>query len=161
MAEVQPPNRVLVVDDHEDSADSLAQLLDLRGYESAVAYDGLQAIALAREVPPHAIILDIDMPRMNGFEACSRLRELPFGKDLFIIALTGWVRQTDLTEAWRAGFDAFLSKPALSETLFDLLERHSIEGPGRVGVVRVRDSGFGDFPVTTHLGFDVPMFAGH
>lgn len=52
MPEVQPPNRVLVVDDHEDCADSLAQLLDLRGYESAVAYDGLQAIALAREAPP-------------------------------------------------------------------------------------------------------------
>lgn len=67
---------------------------------------------------------------MNGFEACSRLRELPFGKDLFIIALTGWVRQTDLTEAWRAGFDAFLSKPAPSETIFALLERHSSEGPG-------------------------------
>ena len=160
MAEVQPPKRVLVVDDHEDCADSLAQLLDLRGYESAVAYDGLQAIALAREAPPRAVILDIAMPRMNGFEACSRLRELPFGKDLFIIALTGWVRQTDLTEAWRVGFDAFLSKPALSETLIALLERHSTEGPGRVGVVRVRGADFGDWPVTTHLGSDVPMFAG-
>jgi CheY-like chemotaxis protein len=104
-------HRVLVVDDNRDNAESLALLLQLAGHELHEAYDGAEAIALAERHRPDAIVLDIGLPGMNGYEACRRIRELRPEYDPLIIALTGWGQEDDRRRSAEAGFDAHLVKP--------------------------------------------------
>lgn len=80
--------RILVVDDNRDSATSLAMLLKLTGHETNTAYDGLEAVEAAATCKPDVILLDIGLPKLNGYEACRRIREQPWGKKVVIIALT-------------------------------------------------------------------------
>jgi PAS domain S-box-containing protein len=87
--------RLLIVDDLKDSADSLAMLLKIAGHEVYTAYDGEQAVAAAERFRPEVVLLDIGMPKLNGDEACRRIRELPWGKGMFLIALTGWGQEAD------------------------------------------------------------------
>ncbi|WP_198173702.1 ATP-binding protein [Lysobacter soli] len=115
--------RVLVVDDNRASADTLALLLRLSGFEVAVAYEGRQAVDRARAWRPDAVVMDIGMPDLNGFEACRAMRDDAEGRPFVAIALTGW-GGADAKQASRdAGFDLHLVKPAEPSAITELLER--------------------------------------
>lgn len=109
--------RILVVDDNRDSAESLAMLLKLTGNETHIAYDGLEAIEAAGRINPDVVLLDIGLPKLNGYEACCRIREQLWGKKMRLIALTGWGQQEDREKTRAAGFDAHMVKPIEFETL--------------------------------------------
>ncbi len=114
--------RILVADDNVDSAESLGQLLQLLGNEVTIANDGLQAVTLAETLRPDVILLDIGMPKLNGYEACSRVREQPWGKSAMLVALTGWGQDEDRRRSQEAGFDHHLVKPVDARALVKLLE---------------------------------------
>ena len=105
------PRRVLIAEDHKDSAASLARLLEILGNDVRVAHDGEQAIALAREFRPDVMLLDIGMPKVDGYEACRRIRAEACGKAAMIVALTGWGQEADRQRSRDAGFDHHLVKP--------------------------------------------------
>ncbi|HEV7800292.1 MAG TPA: PAS domain-containing protein [Burkholderiales bacterium] len=113
--------RVLVVDDNLDSAASLAMLLEFAGHETRTAHDGEDAIAVAAQYRPDVILLDIGLPKMNGYDACRVIRAQPGGKDTLIVALTGWGQDDDRRRSREAGFDAHLVKPADYPALVKLL----------------------------------------
>jgi CheY-like chemotaxis protein len=102
---------VLVVDDNVDSAQSLAMLLEMAGHETHCAHDGLEAVKAAAALDPDVVFLDIGMPFLNGHEACRRIRALPGGSGMRMIALTGWGQAHDRELSRDAGFDAHLVKP--------------------------------------------------
>ncbi len=96
--------RVLVVDDHRDSTDSLALLLELRGHEVRSAYDGQGALEIAREFHPEVVFLDIGMPGIDGYGVARTLRELaPKGNPTVLVAVTGWSRDEDRQRSREAG----------------------------------------------------------
>ena len=96
-------------------------LLELRGYDVDTAHDGLQALAAVERERPDTVILDIGMPGLDGHAACRRIRQLPGGERLRIIALTGWCEARDRRNSAEAGFDAHLVKPIESAVLLGLL----------------------------------------
>jgi DNA-binding response OmpR family regulator len=112
--------RVAVIDDNRDGADILRILIEEEGGVVCVAYDGTSGLLAAQEFKPEVVVLDIGLPDMDGYEACRRLRAA-FGREVSIIALTGWGGERDKQRAFDAGFDAHLTKPAdpleLSETI--------------------------------------------
>jgi two-component system, chemotaxis family, CheB/CheR fusion protein len=103
--------RVLVVDDNRDAATSLAMLLELNGHEVRVVHDGVEALAEAERFRPQVMLLDIGLPRLNGHEAARAIRKEPWGKDILLVALTGWGHEEDRQKSREAGFDAHLVKP--------------------------------------------------
>jgi PAS domain S-box-containing protein len=103
--------RILVVDDNADSATSLAMLLRVTGDKTFTARDGFEALAEADKHRPDVVLLDIGLPRMNGYDVARRIRENGWGKDMVLIALTGWGQEKDRKESRDAGFDAHLVKP--------------------------------------------------
>jgi PAS domain S-box-containing protein len=113
--------RVLVVDDNQDSADSLAMLLRLMGHEVRTAHDGLEAVAAAAAFQPNVAILDIGLPKLNGYEVAKRVRALPRGRDVVLVALTGWGQDEHRRQSQEAGFDHHLTKPVEIEVLQRLL----------------------------------------
>lgn len=115
--------RVLVVDDSRDSAESLAIFLKLNGHEVHVAHDGLAAVALAASVRPDFILLDIGLPKLNGYEAAERIREQPGLQSVMMVALTGWGQAADRQRSQEAGFDAHLVKPVDLDALMTLMSR--------------------------------------
>jgi CheY-like chemotaxis protein len=104
--------RVVVADDNRDAADSLAVLLRALGNEVSVAYDGIEAVEVARVFRPHVIMLDIGMPRLDGYGAAREIRKDTRAADVKLVALTGWGQDDDRKRAHAAGFDAHLVKPA-------------------------------------------------
>jgi PAS domain S-box-containing protein len=114
--------RILVVDDNQDVVASLALLLQLSGNEVERAHDGLEAVAAAERFRPDVVLLDIGMPNLDGYGACGRIRRLPGGEEMVIIALTGWGKEDDRRKTTDAGFDAHLVKPINPDTLQRLLE---------------------------------------
>jgi CheY-like chemotaxis protein len=120
---------VLIVDDHPDSAESLALLLRLWDYQTIQAHDGPAALAVAVAEQPDVILLDIEMPGLDGYEVARRLRELPRTRDALIWALTGHGREEDRQRALESGCDLHLVKPFPPALLKDLLE----------GVARLHD----------------------
>ena len=110
-----PP--VLVVDDCPYLADALGLLLKWWGFRAAVAYDGLSALALASADPPAAVVLDIGMPGMDGYDLAARLRRLPGMGQALLVALTGYGREGDVPLCHEAGFDLHLLKPCDPEEL--------------------------------------------
>lgn len=114
-------HRILIVDDDEDSADSLAMLLEMDGHDVCVAYDGLAAVEAAAKFDPGVILLDIGLPRLDGYEAALRIREERGDREVFIVALTGWAQEEDRFRSKQAGFDAHLLKPVEHATLAKLL----------------------------------------
>ncbi len=128
--------RVLVVDDNRDAAISLAEMLDLMGNESRTAHDGLQAVAAAAAFHPDVILMDIGMPKLNGYDACRRIREQPWGGTPVIVACTGWGQDDDRRKSREAGFDFHLIKPvdpAELESLLAGLRGHDrVTAAGRV-----------------------------
>ena len=103
--------RILVVDDNVDAAESLAMLLMIMGHETRTAHDGLEALDVAAEFRPEVILLDIGMPKLDGFDVCRRIRHQAWGKDMLVIALTGWGLHEDKRKTQAAGVDAHLVKP--------------------------------------------------
>jgi CheY-like chemotaxis protein len=109
--------RVLVVDDNPDSARSLAMLLQLTGHATQTASDGLEALKAAEDYMPDVVLLDIGLPKMNGYDVCRAIRQSPWGKHLGMIALTGWGQPEDRRKSQEAGFDAHLVKPVTNDAL--------------------------------------------
>lgn len=114
-------HRVLVVDDNQDAARSLATMLKFIGNEVATAHDGLEAIEIVPDFAPDLILLDIEMPRLNGYETAKRLREQPWGQRVTLVALTGWTQDEDRRQSRDAGFDFHLVKPIELAALEKLL----------------------------------------
>jgi PAS domain S-box-containing protein len=114
-------HRVLVADDNRDATQSLAALLRLSGNEVHTAHDGLEAVDAAATLRPDAVLIDIQMPKLNGYDACRRIREQPWGKDMLLIAQTGWAQEEDKLRAREAGFDAHLVKPVDLDAVVKLL----------------------------------------
>ncbi len=103
--------RVLVVDDNRDGASSMAMMLRLLGNEIRTAHDGIEALEQARAFQPDVILMDLGMPRLNGLEATRRIREQEWGRDVAIIALTGWGQEGDRERSRQAGCNGHLVKP--------------------------------------------------
>jgi len=104
--------RVLVVDDNVDIADSMSALLDMDGYTTRVANDGLRALQIAHEFKPDAVFLDIGMPGMDGYAVAKAMREMPDMQSVMLVALTGWGAESDRIRSREAGFNEHLTKPA-------------------------------------------------
>jgi signal transduction histidine kinase len=116
-----PPSRILVVDDNADAADALAFMLRAAGHEVSTAHDGLEALNISPEFRPEIVLLDLGMPNLNGYATAHRMREEPWGKDIVLVALTGWGQPKDRDRTSRAGFNAHLVKPVGVEELFGTL----------------------------------------
>lgn len=113
--------RVLIVDDNRDAAQSLAALLSIVGQETHVAFDGLEAVEAVERLKPDAVVMDIGLPKMNGYEVARQIRQEPWGKDLRLVALTGWGQDEDRRKSADAGFDGHLVKPVDLAALLKVL----------------------------------------
>ena len=113
--------RVLVVDDNEDSAETLALALQLEGYDVETAHGGQQALKLAEGFLPEVVLLDIGMPEMDGYEVARSIRAQPWGADMLLVAQTGWGQEEDRRRTREAGFDAHMTKPLDHSRLMSLM----------------------------------------
>jgi PAS domain S-box-containing protein len=113
--------RILVVDDNHDSATSLAMLLKLSGHETHTAHDGLEAIETAAAIRPDVVLLDIGMPKLNGYEAAREIRQQAWGKNILLVALTGWGQEENQQRSREAGFNGHLVKPVELSALIRIL----------------------------------------
>ncbi len=118
---VIPSLRVLVVDDNAHSAESLALIIDLWGYETRIAYNGSQAIELARDFRPEIVLLDIGLPGMDGYTVARVFRGELSLRSTILLAMTGYGREEDQRKAVEAGFDRHLLKPLELDVLENLL----------------------------------------
>jgi CheY-like chemotaxis protein len=115
------PPRVLVVDDNRDQADTLAALTGMWGYEVRTAYDGASALAAAERFEPDLWVIDIGMPRMDGYALARTVRQRPDLPPARLLALTAWSGETYKRQAREAGFDQYLTKPADPDDLKRML----------------------------------------
>lgn len=114
--------RVLIVDDNRDAARMLSMVVSHLQHDVRIASDGLEAIQVAGEFRPQVVLMDIGMPVLNGYEAAGRLRSLPWGREILLVALTGWGQAEDRKRSQEAGFDQHLVKPVDPQVLQRLLE---------------------------------------
>ncbi len=105
------PLRILIADDNKDSADTLACLMQVLGHTVCQVHDGAAAVLQVDGFDPHLVLLDIGMPKLNGYEACRQMRALPGGSKRTIVAITGWGQPNDRRTSQEAGFDRHLVKP--------------------------------------------------
>ncbi len=119
----QPPSerRIVIVDDNRDNADSLSILLEMAGNKTYMAHDGMEALAEIERHRPEVVLLDIGLPKLDGYEVCRRVRREPWGKEMILIALTGWGQEEDRRKSAEAGFNGHLVKPVDYEGLLELL----------------------------------------
>jgi CheY-like chemotaxis protein len=110
-------SRILVVDDNQDAARTLARLLRILGHETRTANDGGEAVEVAEEYRPELILLDIGLPILNGYDVARTIRDRPWGRDVAIVALTGWGQENDRLRSKEAGIDDHLVKPVDPEHL--------------------------------------------
>jgi PAS domain S-box-containing protein len=122
--------RILVVDDNRDAADSLGMLLRMIGNEVHTAYDGLEAVGAAATFQPDVIVLDIGLPKLNGYEAARQIRAQPGGAGRVLIALTGWGQEEDRLRSREAGFDHHITKPVEFSILKKLLAQVTASAAG-------------------------------
>lgn len=115
------PKRVLIVDDNRDATDIIAQLLGLHGHMLATAYNGREAIEVAREFRPEVILLDLAMPVMDGYSAALALRQIPETAQTVLVALTAWGDLGARTRTAAHGFDYHVVKPANLQILLDAI----------------------------------------
>jgi CheY-like chemotaxis protein len=108
------------VDDNTDAAESLAMLLRALGHDVLTVHDGEQAVAAAAGFRPDVVLLDIGLPKMNGYEAARRIRDQG-GRGVTLVALTGWGQEEDRRRSREAGFDHHLTKPVAPAVLLELL----------------------------------------
>jgi CheY-like chemotaxis protein len=111
---------VLVAEDIPDAAEMMRLMIQCMGHEVRVAADGVEAVAIAEEFNPHIALLDIGMPRMDGYEAARRIRTA-LGQRVLLVALTGWGQEEDQRRAHDAGFDRHVTKPAEPALLESLI----------------------------------------
>jgi CheY-like chemotaxis protein len=114
-------SRVLVVDDNKDSAESLGMLLQLKENDIRTAHDGLDAVTVAETFRPELVLLDIGLPKLNGYEVARRIRQQPWGRDMILVALTGWGQDEDRRRSHEAGFNFHIVKPVEIAALEKLL----------------------------------------
>ncbi len=117
--------RILVVDDNLDSARSLIMLLELTAFEAVSAHDGVEAVEKAQAYKPDVIVMDLGLPKRSGYDACRLIRQEPWGREVCIIAMTGWGQEEDRRKSKEAGFDGHLVKPVSFTALMALLEEFS------------------------------------
>ena len=118
--------RILVVDDNHDSALSLAMMLSIMGHETRTAHDGESAVETAESFLPEVVLLDIGLPKLNGYEVAQRIREQAWGASMFLIAVTGWGQEEDRQRSSEVGLNVHMVKPvepAALERLFAELRR--------------------------------------
>jgi CheY-like chemotaxis protein len=120
-SEGAPSRRILVVDDNPDGVETLSRLLRLMGNEVRIAHDGQEALEAAEAFRPDVAVLDIGLPTIDGYEAARRLREQPWGRDMILVALTGWGQDEDRRRSQEAGFDHHLVKPVNAKALREAL----------------------------------------
>lgn len=116
---------MLVVDDNDDAAELLSVVVEMLGNEVRTAGDGQSALDAAEEFLPDVVLMDLGMPKMDGYEAARRMRQQPWGKSLTLVALTGWGQAEDRRRTREAGFDHHLVKPADANALQALLSDRS------------------------------------
>jgi PAS domain S-box-containing protein len=121
LAQPAARRRILVVDDNRDAALSLAMLLRIMGNDTQTAHDGLEAVAVAAAYRPDVVLLDIGMPKVNGYEVARRIRQEPWGKTIVLVAVTGWGQAEDRRRSHEAGFNLHIVKPIEPEALEKLL----------------------------------------
>lgn len=114
--------RVLIVDDNRDAGESLAELLRMLDHTVELAYDGVEGVAAAESFGPEVILMDIGMPRLDGYGACAQIRAQPWGAGIRIFAQTGWGQDDDKRRADAAGFDGHLVKPVEVDAILALLD---------------------------------------
>jgi len=114
--------RILIVDDNHDAADGLAEVLRLHGHQVRIAHNGPEALRLAMALRPHAVLLDLGMPNMSGYDTAQLLRAR-LGSGVLIVATTGWGQDEHRQRSRRSGFDHHLVKPVDPETVRELLKR--------------------------------------
>jgi CheY-like chemotaxis protein len=124
-----PRRRVLVVDDNADAAATLRMLLEVQGHEARAAYTGPAALDALAQFDAEVVLLDLGMPHMDGFEVARRIRALPRGRDMLLVALTGWGQADDRKRTADAGFDEHLTKPVDSERLAAILASVDCDEP--------------------------------
>jgi CheY-like chemotaxis protein len=115
--------KILVVDDHHDSVDSLSRLLEAHGHETARAYDGRQALDVMRPFEPDVVVLDLDMPVLDGYGSARAIRLAPSPRLPVLVALTALGGHETRRLAFEAGFDAHVTKPARVDALIALMEK--------------------------------------
>jgi CheY-like chemotaxis protein len=113
--------KVLIADDNEDAAVSLGMLVEAMGHETRVAHDGLAALEIAEGFRPDIVLLDIAMPRLDGYETARRLAKRSWFASTLLIALTGWGQEADRRRARDAGFHRHIVKPVDPDVLAELL----------------------------------------
>jgi CheY-like chemotaxis protein len=126
----QPYRRVLIVDDNEDIADALADFLDQEGHHTWIAYDGFQAIEVAKANELDLVLMDLAMPGIDGIETAKRIRTIPGRERLRIAALTGRGQESDRARSREVGFDWHLVKP-IDTTFLSTLVAKLEPTPGR------------------------------
>ena len=115
--------RVLIADDNRDAAESLAMLLQMEGHEVTVVHDGREAVTAFEKMRPDAALLDIGMPGLNGYEIARIIRRAPHGRDITLVAVTGWGQDNDKAQATEAGFNHHFTKPVEPDAITALLAR--------------------------------------
>jgi PAS domain S-box-containing protein len=113
--------RILIADDNPDVTESFEVMLRMLGHEVTTAFDGLEALQRAEEFRPEVIVLDVGMPKLDGYETARRIRQQSWGRDVVLIAVTGWGNEKDKTESAEAGFDIHLVKPVDADTILNSL----------------------------------------
>ena len=119
--------RVVIADDNRDGADSLSLMVRAFGCDVRTAYDGAGALGETVAFRPHVVVLDLGMPGMDGLEAARRIRALPHGDQITLIAVTGWGQERDRQATAQAGFDAHVVKPADPLALRELIARSAAD----------------------------------
>ncbi len=123
--------RILVVDDNRDSAHTLALWLNLNGHITQTAHDGVEAVSMAESFNPEIVLLDLGLPRIDGYEAARQIRSQPWGKTMHLVALTGWGQAEDRRKSKEAGFNAHLVKPVDTVVLAKLMADLQTGAAGR------------------------------
>src|SRR3984957_17884723 len=121
--------RVLVVEDQDENLDLMVYLLNAFGHETLVARDGAQGLAVATQTHPDLVVMDLQMPVMDGYEAAARLKADPVLAQIPIVAVTAYAMVGDQERILQRGFDGYLTKPIDPEFFVGELERHLISGP--------------------------------
>ena len=115
--------RILIADDNPDVVETFEVMLQTLGYEVQTALDGFEALEKAEQFQPHAIVLDIGMPKLDGYETARRIRQRPWGQDVVLVAVTGWGNENDKLKSADAGFNMHLVKPIDATTLLQYLNK--------------------------------------
>jgi CheY-like chemotaxis protein len=123
--------RILIADDNTDAADTLSTLLEVMGHSVLYVHDGESAVRAAADFDPQLVLLDIGMPKLNGYEACQRIRTSRGGEARVLAALTGWGQAHDVKAAAEAGFDRHVTKPIDMGALSQLIRRAALAAAER------------------------------